>query len=62
MRTRSVVYHECNEGLTLATLIGLSGVIVAAALAVALFAARILMAMKAELDRMNAVLDGVGFP
>ena len=54
--------RESTQGLAFAALLGLAGLIVASTLAVVLFAARVLIAMKAELDRMNAVLDGVGFP
>ena len=47
--------HESNDGLTLATLIGLSGVIIATSLAVVLFAVRILAAMEARLGEFGTV-------
>ncbi len=54
--------HESNEGLTFATLIGIAGLIVAAALTTALLAHRVINARERELREINAVLDGVGFP
>ena len=52
--------HESTEGLTLAALIGLAGIIVAAALAVVLFALRLLAAMEARLGELNTVVEGAG--
>ena len=59
-RGAEVTDHESTEGVTFATLIGLAGLIVAAALATALLAHRVINARETELREMNAVLDGVG--
>ena len=53
-----MVDHESNDGLTFGALIGLSGIIVAAALAVVLFALRLLAAMEARLGELKAVVEG----
>ena len=52
--------HESTQGLAFATLIGIAGLIVAAALAVVLFALRLLAAMEARLGELRAVVEGVG--
>ena len=58
----AMIDHESNEGLAIATLVGLSGVIAAFALTVALFALRLIVAMEKRLGEFNTVIDGVGFP
>lgn len=54
--------HESTEGLTLAALIGVSGIIIATALAVVLCAHRLLDEIETRLGELLAVVEGVGSP